>query len=87
MEQKPAQNAPQEQDDRTGKHRHGHGHPAIFAGLLLILIGVLLFLASQGYISWNQWWQIFLIGLGAILLIDGLIRYRQDPARGFLFAG
>jgi hypothetical protein len=82
MEQKTTQNDTQDQNGRFKKNRH-HGFSAIFAGLLLIMLGGLLFLASQGIISWDKWWQLFLIGLGVILLIDVFIRYSQDRSRGF----
>lgn len=82
MEQKPSQNNTPEQDYKD-KRSHRHGFSAVFAGLLLILLGVLLFLASQGIVSWDKWWQLFLIGLGVILLIDVFLRYSQDKARGF----
>ena len=65
------------------KSRHSHRSPAIFAGLLLILLGGLLFLASMGIVSWDRWWQFFLIGLGVILLIDAFVDYRQDIYHGF----
>jgi asparagine N-glycosylation enzyme membrane subunit Stt3 len=74
--------SPQEQNGRVRRNRH-HGFSAIFAGLFLIMLGGLLFLASQGIISWDKWWQLFLIGLGVILLIDVFIRYLQDRSIGF----
>ncbi|MHB8086309.1 MAG: hypothetical protein ACYDHZ_10825 [Dehalococcoidia bacterium] len=82
MEQKPSQNSTQEQDYRDRKMHH-HRFSGVFAGLLLILLGILLFMASQGIVSWDKWWQLFLIGLGVILLIDVFLRYSQDKARGF----
>jgi hypothetical protein len=47
----------------------------LFGGLILILLGVLFFASMQNWISWDRWWQIFLIGLGGIFLIDALIIY------------
>jgi len=55
------------------KHRDRSFH-AVSWGLILILLGVLFFLASQGTISWNSWWRYLLIGLGVIFLIEALIR-------------
>jgi hypothetical protein len=37
------------------KRDHHHRFSAIFAGLLLILLGGLLFMASQGIIPWDKW--------------------------------
>jgi len=52
-------------------------------GLILILLGVLFLLATMDIILWGEWWPYFLIGLGAILIIEVIIRstspsYRQD---------
>jgi uncharacterized protein YjeT (DUF2065 family) len=43
-------------------------------GLILILLGVLFLLTTMDYLSWSNWWQYFLLGLGAILILEGLIR-------------
>jgi hypothetical protein len=57
----------------------------LFPGLILILLGVLLFLATQGTLSWSTWWQYFLIGLGAIFIIDGLAHYWGSAHQGYSF--
>jgi hypothetical protein len=50
-------------------------------GLILILLGVLFLLAQQDYISWNIWWAYFLVGLGAIFILESLIRItRSEPS-------
>lgn len=64
---------------------------AIFLGLIAILAGIFFFLATQGYIKWEDWWAYFLLGLGAILIIEALARqavpaYRR-PIFGRLIAG
>ncbi len=82
-EQKQAPTEQEDRNERYARHHRHYGAPAIFAGLLLILLGVLLFLAAQGYITWDRWWQYFLIGLGLILIIDSLIRYQRESSRGF----
>jgi hypothetical protein len=48
----------------------------MFLGLLLVLLGVLFALDQAGWITGGAWWQYLLIGLGAILIINGLVRYR-----------
>lgn len=55
----------------------------VTGGLILILLGALFLLATLDYIRWSEWWAYFLIGLGAILIIEVIIRstspsYRQD---------
>jgi hypothetical protein len=47
----------------------------LFPALVLILLGVTLFLATRGTLPWDTWWQYFLVGLGAIFLLDGLVHY------------
>jgi phosphatidylserine synthase len=81
------QQKPESPDQPEGTYRHERRHhrdpvSAILAGVFLVLLGVLLFLANQGIVSWDKWWQYLIIGIGIILLIDSLIRYRTDSSRG-----
>jgi hypothetical protein len=55
-------------------------------GLILIVLGVLFFLAQQDYISWDKWWAYFLIGLGGIFILESFIRILR-PGYGRDFAG
>jgi len=48
--------------------------PKITGGLILILLGVLFLMSEMGRVSWTDWWAYFLVGLGAIFLLEGLIR-------------
>lgn len=45
-------------------------------GSILIWLGLSLFLAQSGTISWAIWWAYFMVGLGAILIAFGFIRKR-----------
>jgi hypothetical protein len=54
-------------------------------GLILAVLGVTLFLAGQGHISWDDWWKCFIIGLGVIFLIEVLIRYTRPAYRRPMF--
>ena len=54
-------------------------------GLTLAILGVTLFLAAQGRISWDDWWKYFIIGLGVIFLIEVLIRYTRPAYRRPMF--
>lgn len=54
----------------------------LFWGMLLILLGTLFFVQSQGGIAEDSWWQYFLIGLGAIFIIDALIHQARKIAYG-----
>ncbi len=57
----------------------------LLPGLILILLGVLLFFATQDFLSWNIWWQYLLIGLGVIFIIDGLVHYVNPAYRDIAF--
>lgn len=48
---------------------------AITGGLILIWLGVVFFLSQNNYISSSNWWAYFLIGIGAILILQGLLRF------------
>lgn len=63
----------------------------ITGGLVLILLGVLFLLATLDYISWGNWWAYLLMGMGAILILDVVIRAKTLTLRhqgtGKLIAG
>ncbi len=64
---------------RATHHRFPfHG---LFCGLTLVLLGTLFLLDQTGRISGDTWWQSFLIGLGVILIIDGLAHYLNPAFR------
>jgi len=64
---------------------------AIFLGLIAILAGTFFFLATRGYIKWDDWWAYFLLGLGVVLIIEALARHAvpayRRPIFGRLIAG
>ena len=56
--------------------------PKITGGLILILLGALFLFTEMDRISWQDWWAYFLVGLGAILLIEALLRsFRSEERR------
>jgi hypothetical protein len=57
----------------------------LFPGLLLIVLGVLLFSATRDWISWDIWWKYFLIGLGVVFLIDAGVHYLSADQRHAAF--
>ena len=68
----------QEKDERMDHRHEGRGKDplrGLLPGLILILLGSLLFLTTRGTLSWATWWQYFLIGLGVIFLVDALAHY------------
>jgi hypothetical protein len=57
---------------------------AVFSGLVVVLIGGVLYLAASGAISWVEWsnfWAYFLLGLGILLLFKGLALFLIPAAR------
>jgi hypothetical protein len=57
---------------------------AIFGGLVVVLIGGVLYLAASGavpWVGWNNFWAYFLLGLGVLLLIKGIAMFLVKPAR------
>jgi len=69
---------PKEREEWGVQHRPGaHWRDpvgGIFAGLVIIWLGVCFFLRHQGTIPEDTWWQYFLVGLGGAFLIGGFIR-------------
>jgi len=79
----------EEQDKRSaaadnGRKRHQQ-RSGIFTGLVLIVLGLSLFTATHGWISWESWWQYFLIGLGVILIFSAFIRsFNPEKHQGLI---
>ena len=82
----------QEKNNKGSENEHKRdAYSGIFGGLILILLGVLFLLATMDVISWADWWAYFLLGLGAIFIIEFIVRsvtpaYRHQP-RGKLVVG
>jgi hypothetical protein len=55
--------------------------PGLTGGLVLILLGALFLLvqADRLGLTWANWWMYFLVGLGAILILTGLLGLRDRP--------
>jgi hypothetical protein len=57
----------------------------LFWGLILVLLGVLLFGAMQDWLRWDTWWQIFLVGLGVIFLVEALVHSLNSSTKRGVF--
>lgn len=55
----------------------------LFWGLLLILLGVLFFIEERGWLGETEWWEALVIGLGAILIIESFIFFRNPVTRSY----
>jgi cobalamin synthase len=78
----------QEKNNQSSAKGHKRDpYSGIFGGLILILLGVLFLLATMDVISWGDWWAYFLVGLGAIFIIEFIVRSvspayrRQDKGK------
>jgi peptidoglycan/LPS O-acetylase OafA/YrhL len=58
---------------------------ALTLGLVVILAGVIFFLAYQEIIEWENWWAYFLLGAGCVIIIGALARYASPPHRRPIF--
>jgi len=76
-QQNPPERSRPEEDYRHYRRHHHGGISAIGGGLIVMLAGLLLFLANRGVLSWDKWWQLLIIGIGAVLLADGLLRFHK----------
>jgi len=56
---------------------------ALVGGLVLIWLGTTFFLEQNGYLNPVVWWAYFLSGVGAILILQGVVLY----SRGRIGAG
>jgi hypothetical protein len=82
----------QEKREKSEKQEKGAGRFGPFlAGFILIWLFVCLFLAYSNYIDWSVGWGYFLAGMGAIMLVVGLMvrRFPEEHTypRGLIIAG
>jgi uncharacterized membrane protein HdeD (DUF308 family) len=63
------------------EHRHQFPFRGLFWGLVLVLLGTLFLLNQTGAITGDAWWQSLLVGLGAIMIINGITHYYSPGYR------
>ncbi len=80
-----------EKGEKQEKGRGGDLAGAITGGLILILLGILLYYATLGttVITFGNFWQYFIVGVGVILVVQGIIRYGEKgiPYLGSFIGG
>ena len=66
--------------DRRASFRHRDPLSAMTGGLVLILLGVAFLLAQNEMfgVRWDNFWGVFLIGLGGILLLQAFLRVTRS---------
>jgi Na+/glutamate symporter len=64
---------------------------ALTGGLILLWLGVSFLIRDYGYITWVNWWPYFVLGVGAILILRGLMAYVRTSswraAVGYIIGG
>jgi hypothetical protein len=63
-----------EKGEKNEKGRGGDITGAITGGLILVWLGVTFFLQENGYLASGNWWAYFIMGIGAILILHGVMR-------------
>lgn len=68
-----------EKGEKQEKGKGGDLAGALTGGLILIFLGVLLYFAAVGTtsINYGNFWQYFIIGVGVILIVQGIVRYGE----------
>ena len=84
-EEKPERRHDEKEDEGMQEKWRRDPISGLFFGLILVVVGVVLFLSMQGLISWDDWWKYFIIGLGCIFLIEVLVRYTRPAYRRPVF--
>jgi hypothetical protein len=64
-----------EKDEKSEKSTGGDWVAALAGGLVLIWLGVSYSLEQRDYLPGDLWWAYFLVGVGVILLLQGLVMY------------
>lgn len=70
-----------ERDEKNEKSEKNEGSGrmwgGIMGGLILLWLGVSFLLRQYNYVTSNNWWNIFMVGLGVIIILRGLMLYKQ----------
>ncbi len=67
-----------EKDEKGEKGGGGGGMlGALVGGLILIWLGITFYLEQNGYLASDIWWAYFIAGVGAILVVQGVVVYSR----------
>jgi hypothetical protein len=90
-DEKGGRNEKREKDEKGEKGRGPDRFGSVVGGLVLILLGGIFFLAQSNYITWEQFGNYFMLGMGLILIAWAIVRYLtlplKGPAMGLLIGG
>jgi len=82
-----------EKNEKGEKSEGGEGGmlAALTGGLVVIWLGISFLLGDYGIVSRSNWWALFLVGLGIILVIRGFMGYSHSGnwrhGSGFIIGG
>lgn len=67
-----------EKNEKSEKNEgSGRMWGGVMGGLILLWLGVSFLLRQYDYVTSSNWWNIFIIGLGVIIILRGLMLYMQ----------
>lgn len=78
-----------EKNEKGEKGRGGNVIGPIVGGLILVWLGITFYLQQIGSISSDNWWAYFILGIGAIIILQGFLMYfrRRRPIYGPFIGG
>lgn len=78
-----------EKGEKGEKGRGGNIIGPVIGGLILVWLGITFYLQQVGSIPSDNWWAYFVAGIGAILILQGILLYsrRRRPIFGPFIGG
>ena len=79
----------QEKNEKNEKGGRGNIIGPIIGGSILVWLGITFYLQQIGTFPSSDWWAYFIVGIGVIIIIQGIILYAQHrrPFIGPLIGG
>ena len=74
-QEKHEKNEKNEKNEKGGGRGSGGLVGPIVGGLILVWLGVTFYLEQNGTISSSNWWAYFIVGIGAILILQGVLLF------------
>ena len=77
--------------NEKGEKNEDDPNNRMYGGLVLVWLGISFVLRETGFVTHGNWWAVFLMGLGVLMLVRGYLKYnefgRLGPAQGYLIGG
>jgi len=71
-----------EKEEKAEKHEKDTTSGALVGGLILIALGATFFASQYGYLGPSRWWALFIVLLGAIVMVQDLYYIGRGRKRG-----